>query len=314
MGQHMHYQFLYALQSPFLVFFIRVTPKEVVVPPLDPVGYFDRLASTWAFEFDWAPEAYVFSDSVSLPAEANIMVLNDVVFLDGTRLGSDGAWQPLEEFLARLPRTKGDTHGRPTATKSTRVQPGTLEVEPWLLDFLNRPKRTCPSTPATCSSSSWVASVGADEDLDVDEVFEELEGMRVEMGRDEAARGGLAFSWNILGGSWTMRHRQVAFDAFQAKAMSAAAKEFVRSQHMAASCRFSINLYGECACAVLCEYWVEKMQHFFGIWEAAGRPADLPSLLSDHRDFEEPIAFQDLARGASGQLLGRITDLRDLHP
>ena len=111
-----------------------------------------------------------------------------------------------------------------------------------------------------------------------------------------------------------MYHHDVAYDALQAKASTERGKMFTRRFGMNITCRFSLKSYGETCCKILCEYWVQKMSYYFGLWEAAGCLEDYEFQRADVHAFEEPKAFAAVAEDATSQLAARIGELRDLVP
>ncbi len=111
-----------------------------------------------------------------------------------------------------------------------------------------------------------------------------------------------------------MARREVAFDAFQARAGTATAKDFARRFGLQVTCRFSLAMYGSLACSTMCEYWVQKMTWFFNLWEGSGSEEGYVFDRNDVRAFEEPTEFSELAAGAKGHLARRIGELRDMVP
>ena len=152
-----------------------------------------------------------------------------------------------------------------------------------------------------------------EEIFDVSEVFDELESMRKEMGvghKEKAA----PFAWNVLGGAWTMAHKAVAFDAFQAKATSEDGKQFARRFCLNITIRFALSVYGELPAKVLCEHWVRKMAFFYLLWEGSGSLDKFVFDPVDLEGFQEAEDFRQLAASAEGQLSRRIHDLRTMSP
>ena len=117
----------------------------------------------------------------------------------------------------------------------------------------------------------------------------------------------------VMGGEWTLGTHGVLFDAFRAQANTSAANEFAQRYRLGRSASFTLTLYGEEVAIILCQYWIAKMNHFFGQWTAGGgqkyvfKPEDVAS-------FVEPEAFTEAFAVADGKVLQRMETLRNLRP
>ena len=75
-----------------------------------------------------------------------------------------------------------------------------------------------------------------------------------------------------------------------------------------------MGLFGEPACAVLCEMWVARMQCLFQQWAEEGYDDEFAFQPEDLAGFAEPVDFVALAASATGKLAERCADLRNLEP
>lgn len=308
-------QYVHAMQNPQVVFFVDIVARDL--PAYQPEDYGEQLMSKWRFEYDWIPGAYTYSDDEVYVDAAVVGVKSDVVFLEGTRLGTDSEWRPLADVLKSLPPVASAAGQAQPCTRRRAPTSDMLEAEPWLLDYLdmsNRPQSQRPTSAAPRGSAEPDNDRQGDEaDADVDRVFDELESLRVATGRHHVAPKA-NFSWDILGGLWTAANKKVSCDAFQAKACTKAATRLCKQYRMNTSARFSLTWYGEHACAILCEYWVAKMSHLYSVWEDAGCLPDFVFGSQAVDSFEEPADFAGLAGSATKTLKRRTQDLRSLGP
>ena len=309
--------FVYGLQSPRLAFFLAVSEVDVILPGFAAEQYDRHLIDTWASRFDVGPGSYIFSDDGEFDDGATVWIQTDVVLLEGLRAVTDSGWVPMNTVLESLPKVKLDTAEKTSTTRRKVVDSTLLEQEPWLLDYLRRPQR--PHADRLASSSALAHDVSDDvfdkveEVVDLEEVFKELEAMRAEVSeRASAAKG--PFGWTVLGGAWTKLHKEVSFDAFQARCLGSETKAFCKRFGMNQTCRFSLLLFGEAHAAVLCDYWVAKMCYFYALWQASDCPEAFEFRPQEVAAFVEPIDFTAMAAVAGGQLAARVLELRALAP
>ena len=122
------------------------------------------------------------------------------------------------------------------------------------------------------------------------------------------------FRWTVLGGSWTMVHKKVAYDAYRARAATPQSKRFCSLYGFNTTCRFSLSVYGEKQAAQLADYWVDRLTWFLNLWEAAGSDDSHVFQRVVLDDCPEAVDFATLAASADGQLARRIRELRGLVP
>jgi hypothetical protein len=277
-GDHVrHEKFVYALQSPLLVCFLRVTHIVPGPTEVQPSEYEVGRMDTWLAEFELSGE-YSYTDDGGYPPEGEVVVLADCLNLGGNRCASDSEWKPLTYYVELVPDE--DERCAP-AERRRRPDEATLLENPWLLDFLSEQGRGGESTSDGRDARAGgpridAVLVGLDNEaaLDAEEVFDALHARRMAWSGDGHPRE-RPFAWAVLGGRWTAAHRGVAFDAFQGKTMSSDARTFVGMPMMQQTCRWSLSLYGEYACFVLATCWVSKMTYLFALWVDAGSSGGL---------------------------------------
>lgn len=310
--------FLHGMQNPAVAFFIDAIDREAAERDVQPQRFGQQVMSQWRHEFEWAPMAFSFSDDGQYHPDARVSVLVDTVFLEGRIVATDAVWKSVDDTLLGLPPIARKVGEKPQVARPARPGAELLEAEPWLLDFLGKSGQraaaaTLPNNQTASVASGSAAQPADDEEVVVPEqVYDELEQMRLRLGVPASRRQ--HFSWGLLGGTWTRKHRGKSCDAFGARACTQEAKAFCRWYSMNITVRFSVGDYGERHCAMLCEYWVAKNTFFHGIWQANGSAQSYRFRDEDISSFEEPQDFLDLFGGARGALLARMQDLRAIRP
>jgi hypothetical protein len=239
-------KFVFGLQNPQTVGFVGVVARDVASPNLEAENYEATLLSTWRFEYEWLPQTFTWSDGDEYSGEDIVSVQSDVVHLLGRRLVSDSDWKPLEEVMSTLPPIRGPANTRVAAAARPRPDSSILEAEPWVLDYLGKKQvgASAGSGPRLPGPAGERTSDDEEQDalvVDSEQVFDELEALRRELGVAGGDRRA-PFSWTVLGGAWTMAHKDVAYDAFQAKASSTASQAWAREHGLNITCRFSVKL------------------------------------------------------------------------
>ena len=103
---------------------------------------------------------------------------------------------------------------------------------------------------------------------DIESVFDALHLRRAEVAGLE--KESVAFTWTVLGGKWTMEHKGVAYDSYRGQAVDKAGREWAAKYHLTASATFSLSKYGPDTCAVLVQFWCDKMNHYYNISQKHG--------------------------------------------
>ena len=102
-GDHVrHEKFVYALQSPLLVCFLRVSPFVPGPTEVPPSEYEVGRMDTWLAEFELSGE-YSYTDDGGCPPEGEIVVLADCLNLGGNRCAPDSEWRPLTYYVELVP-------------------------------------------------------------------------------------------------------------------------------------------------------------------------------------------------------------------
>jgi hypothetical protein len=269
-------KFIMAMQRPYIVGFLWVSMRSSAGPSGASSSSDDVHLLGWRHVLQFKIGAWAFSDEQPVHEEAQVSVLNNVVFLGGTTLASKDDWMPLQQFLDSLPilavPARIDT-SCPRARRAAQANPSLLVEHPWLLDHLQAKPRAANATAhghdaarADDSGAGGVEPFAADGvDIEVADVWGEL----LERRRLAAAEQPMvqAFVWSVLGGAWTAEHKGVAYDAFKGRNTSARGKTWAQRYSVTSTASFSVKMYGERQAQMLVEAWVHRMNEFYRMWD-----------------------------------------------
>lgn len=102
-----------------------------------------------------------------------------------------------------------------------------------------------------------------DDALDGGDIWEEVYRRRQEAtGAQSKTRG---FVWSVLGGTWTARHRGVAYDDYKGESCSKDSANWAQRHLLASSASFAVKMYGDSGARLLAEAWAERMNAFYAI-------------------------------------------------
>ena len=288
--------------------------------------YINDMRDGWMSEYRVVPGSMTNSDDSKFGSSAAIFVKTRAVFLQGSKVGVDSEWRSFSEVVGLLPALKKEGPKEDAPRRVVRLDPATAAAEPWVLDFLGRrpppaggDMRRPPEvvvqdepTPVEAEEEEVEEEEKEGEELhSAEDVFQELEAMRVQMGARSLPRVS-PFAWTLLGGQWTLTHKSTMCDAFQARATTARSKAFAKEFGLNTTIRFAVGTYGTDACVTMCDYWVKKMTFLYDMWET-GNDAFVFAR-ADLERFEEPREFTELIGGAVGALGRRLAALRGLAP
>lgn len=249
------------------------------------------------------PDCFKYSDRVGdLSPEAVVDVKLETTWLGGLHVGADEEWCPFSKVVAALGLHEENAATTSRAPPKKRHTPNAdLVLEnPWLLDLLGDPSGGVPAGARAASSSSSSAEAQAEPDPltpnEIEDVFDALHARRAEFAT--VAQSSDGFSRTVLGGRWTQQHRGVAHDSYRGQACTKQSKEWALAHGLPASATFSLAKYGVETCAVLVQYWTDKMNFLFRL--SQGRTGRWPHKFSD-ADLSAFVEKADFA-----QLFGRV--------
>jgi hypothetical protein len=246
--------------------------------------------------------------------DRTIHVLRSCVHL-GCRFVSVAKWEPLEEALQSAGLRKASAEPGPRLGGHAKQE--LLASNPWLLSFLDEQHKV--STKTVGGDGSRGAKVAKDvavpedsdsDGIDEEEVLNELYKKRAELA-DGAPRLTPDFSVVLLGGSWTLRHLDVPFDAFKGRATSGDVEAWCVRWGFQKSMRFSVSLFSEATAQEMAKSWCGAMQHWHDL-----------SLTSSEAEFSSALApkwtpteeFEAIRRDAVGPLAARCQQILSMQP
>lgn len=259
--------------------------------------------------------------------EGDMYVIEGISFLGGEHAVASSDWRPFRDFLQALPENERATQPSAAASSSASVTRPAAErakfvaENPWLLEVL------APLKEASRKRSRKAA--GPDDMIDDECAGEDFanecaepEAVAEQFWADLAVAKGQArghdddhFVVRPLGGTWTHTHLQVAFDAWQARASTASAREWLDAYHIQRAARFDVSLYTSAGALICAQYWARKLGCYHRAWlDAGGR---FPHTFSEAELalFQEPAEFTELSRSCrAAAAQKRFAQLRDLAP
>ena len=147
--------------------------------------------------------------------------------------------------------------------------------------------------------------------VDEQEIFDALYNRRATLHDEGGAAKSSDYAVALLGGSWTMAHLGVAFDAYQGKASCRDASEWCTTFSLQKSSRFSIAAYSDRAASTLAAAWCSHMQHLYDLWD----PDEAGFTYARPREpWPEPQDFAEFAARACGAALKRCEQIRGISP
>lgn len=313
-----HFKFLFGVLWPSAFVAFLDLAAEVDHEALAALALHCGGSDDWEHAFWFAPGAFCYADSwgEDLPLDPEIHVMEDSAFSSTTRLGSDADWVPWGEFEMRFPvrAARGPRDSR--AGAPDRPSRGVLADEPWLQDIFGPVSNGIAihhGRRAGATEFSEDAGSDSDDQFEQQDVWGALAEARAAVlhGVEDETH----FTYTIRGGAWTREHEGVDYDSYRAYAATTAGVQFLVGVGLGTTATFSIDMYTEHGCGVLCRYWVAQMNFFKALAdqsEAGAAPFNAVAL----GRFVEPPEFVELASavGASRRVQQRIARLRLLRP
>lgn len=237
--------------------------------------------------------------------EDHISVIDRVVMLGNRRAASDSPRQPLRQFLGSLPDIRRPIVARESGGGGAARPPGDriqlVADNPWLLEVLDdakhmsaRHKRARRGLGPHEPEEDDLEDFG-DDDLEPEVLADTFWMELAEAKALVSDKEGLdLFAVRPLGGKWTHEHLHVAFDAWQARAVSPDATDFLRRYGLQLAMRFDVSLYSNHGALLCANYWVAKMRCFYQLWKDAGCCDSHSFSEAEKASFREPDEFTEL--------------------
>ena len=116
------------------------------------------------------------------------------------------------------------------------------------------------------------------------------------------------------GGSWTQKHRGVAYDFYTGVARNKDSSLFCIRYHMTRSSSYSINAYSDATCLALAKSWVSRMQYWYDIYVAHGSHGGYVFTTADRTGFKEDPQVEAIYACGNKACRQRIDKLRRVAP
>jgi hypothetical protein len=223
------------------------------------------------------------------------------------------------EFIAQLPEPEQQVASARSAPKSSRHREELIQALPWLadLDTLEGFSQVSASdTSKQSGSKSTSEATCSREEPDIDQIeaaFKALDAARSVLALSEPETATEDFKVAVLGGKWTLEHKNTAFDAVSGSARGALAKDFCFRRSMQQSMRFDVAAYGQDICNILARGFCHKMQWFLN-HEVANPEYEGKGFLSNVVEaYQEPSELTKVASTSSSAALNnRVAQIRSL--
>ena len=321
-----HYKFLYAMQNPLFISFVRVIPFEKVIPFADPMAQMHQPELyCWDHYFSCSWDTFVFTTAAFEPLAATVHVLTDVFSEHGGELlKADGHFEALDDIarkfrVGRAPRQAPAAGSDDPTPMVGDAEPPLWVQFPWLLQEDNwglivdadnpNSRQVAPPRPA---ETRYKEDLDLHE-MDADEVWEELRAQR-ESWRERAAHGAPDFPVNIRGGVWTAENTGEASDSVRAQASGETAVHFCELYGLTKSATFAYSFYTQELAYKLAEVWADHMQFWFDLWFQKGMFHDTRFLHSDRTLYATPLIAQALREEGSERVLKRLDLVLSIAP
>ncbi|CAK0902148.1 unnamed protein product [Prorocentrum cordatum] len=320
-----YHMFLYAYQNPQFMQVVCLARRA-----WDPAG--PRGGDSPADRCDWMWDFSItnaYKDSSKHMATwdvDHVVVIDRLTLLGNRRAVSDAPAQPLRRFLASLPdpprpakAPDGSVQGGPVHTSARAKM---VAENPWLLDVIDdaqpirQKRKRDPRGEGPDAAECELEDAFGDDALEPEVLGAEFWQDLAEARALVAGGGGPDhFGLKPLGGEWTHAHLNVAHEAWQGRAASPLAKQFLEKYTLKGYMRFDVSLYTNEGALVCARYWVAGMSYFFDLWRGLGRCDAHAFTEAEIASFREPEEFTELTVSCTKPAAQkRFTMLRGLFP
>ena len=218
-------KYIFAQQNPLIVCFMELSAVAVPDVEVDPSTYFHAEPFLWDHTFmsQWR---FRFSDDGLFDQDPAIDVMTHVVCVGGGRHCSDSRWQPLSALETILPRkvsTSSCAQKDEAATPASDAHTCDAD-EAWFqypamwefvrdIDRMQKPQGSRLRIGKKRPNKVWPEHSG-DHELALALLQQRRTELESPVGQDWSD----FFEWHLRGGTWTSRHKGVAFDVYVAAA------------------------------------------------------------------------------------------------
>lgn len=312
-------RYSWAMQNPLVLGLVYCEVSPMLARnslPFDMMGRADLFED----EYQLIPNIFKFSDKVGdLDPAATVEVKQLSTHPSAFVVGTDCEWEPFESAMASMgiQQRSGGTSARPPLQRPQPPDASLVMQNPWLLDLFggvggaSSSGSRRPAAPSPVPDNDQAQHDDSFSPRAVEAAFDALHQRRAEVAVADAASDG--FSWTVLGGKWTMQNRGVAFDSYRGQPSSKTSKDWAASHNMQTSATFSLAKYGPEVCAIMVQYWTDKMNHYYRVSKGQRAPAYQFSE-QDLASFVEEDEFASLFGSAPRAVAQRAQALRDLRP
>ncbi len=324
---HRHFAFLSAVLAPRIrVALLPLTADEDADPlelALELHAGVDH--AEWQSSFRFSHADIVWSHmSDAFEGDLAVSVLTDTCYFDRHRAGSDSDWLSWDDILVML-RGAGPKRrsGDEVAPSRPRANAAAVEQHPWLLDVFaaaqqdghrRRGADGDRDRVGAGGSTHGLVAEGADELAPIapEDVFEEVQRRRLLWAADHGEEVE-HFSTHLRGGAWTAARTGEAIDSLRCAAATTQAKDFCIAHQLPQTSTFSLQLYGDEACALLGSVWVSRMSFIMETAACFTDPAK-PLAPVDLEGYIPIEAAQDLRARGVPAIAKRLDGILALRP
>ena len=269
-----YFKFLYATQSPYQVCCSPLEKEEYFEPPPSDefVSAADVFARSWEHRFQVSFMRCVYWADLPDVGTDEVYVLPDCCYREGRSVCSDADEIELEAFVrgldAKPKASERFPEERPPKVGRKAANAELLDKYPWLEAHFDATEKPSPGLgSAGFASDEGPVELAPERDLsdeEIERVFKLLHDKRVE--DDMVEKAELAdFRYALLGGSWTMKNRGKAFDAWRGAVRGKDAEAWCDALKLNHSARFEVTLYTERGAALLAKTWCHRMQFLYDL-------------------------------------------------
>lgn len=302
------YLFLYATQSPLQATFLPMVVDSPPIPSQAASSVAEHLGTPdpayHLLAFSYTPGKYCLERDLPFANDgSDVLVLQDVALLGGSRAGSDQAPVAFRIFAERLPRNpkqvgKATPVGKPSA-------PELMEEYPWLAEYMAPPMKqartslspTMPRVQPELEGHGAESAGEGDEQSSAPELEDDaiqaawvsLHEKRLQWDQAGAAEGD-SFYVIIRGGPWSLRATGKALESVMACARAGPPTEWAKKYNMGKSALFALSKYGDESAHMLALEWCRRCEHFFQIWVAQDDP-EFAYTQTDLASYQEGLEF-----------------------
>lgn len=264
-----YYLFLYATQSPYAATFVALTLLDSPLPASDPNSWTTWLGSPLRrpdFEF-LIGRKYFREVGIPCPEGTEMFVIPKAFFSDSGHVATYAEPLAFGSFVQGLPAPPPKSHSSERKARTNDLDKLVAEF-PWLQNYVSQGSGgKHKGGPAKKTTPTGEPQKGEETTLtegEIDALFERLEMRRREWSQVYAGARH-EFDTTLLGGAWTLRHRNVDMDAAKGYARGKRVQQWCSEHGLYQQASFSFDKYGEAVAVAMPEYWADRMQCLYSM-------------------------------------------------